>query len=447
MCSDAACLEFGLPKVVVVVFFACIADSFVAFSLLFVIILDYYGRFINERIESLVLSITSKTDKGVAPSAQAASQTKLSSRTSSDNFSVFLDPSNKGVELVQLKNNHSEIISDEPMTNISNGTPLSNGSQSSHRVIPVNHELHPTKSNPLSNGSQSSNPSGSLRSDSQFSEGKNIAAKRPVGKWGKILDIISQRKTQVLAPEHLENMWTKGRNYKKKEGKNESVKQTAWNSQLGSNHTIDHLKVSHHMDPHLVGSSYTHIDGNISGQNLVKSFQEKAEHDPMHSEENELQSDSSCTSEDEETNDVTLDSPVTKVWDGKNNRKTAVSHIRHPLENSEGNQSRSDKNNFLGRRRSRPSRQKVSMWQEVQRRTLLLKDGQEILKASKCDTNAEESSDGTDLENLGRVHSGAATSSSIPSISTSNACNSSVKTNQNSVLGGSFLKLRCEVSF
>ncbi|XP_022763321.1 uncharacterized protein LOC111308904 isoform X2 [Durio zibethinus] len=37
--------------------------------------------------------------------------------------------------------------------------------------------------------------------------------------WARILEAATQRRTEVLAPENLENMWTKGRNYKKKEKK------------------------------------------------------------------------------------------------------------------------------------------------------------------------------------------------------------------------------------
>ncbi|XP_060961155.1 uncharacterized protein LOC133031664 isoform X1 [Cannabis sativa] len=38
--------------------------------------------------------------------------------------------------------------------------------------------------------------------------------------WARMLEAATQRRTEVLAPENLENMWTKGRNYKKKENKN-----------------------------------------------------------------------------------------------------------------------------------------------------------------------------------------------------------------------------------
>ena len=33
--------------------------------------------------------------------------------------------------------------------------------------------------------------------------------------WARILEAATQRRTEVLAPENLESMWTKGRNYKK----------------------------------------------------------------------------------------------------------------------------------------------------------------------------------------------------------------------------------------
>ncbi|KAL2633125.1 hypothetical protein R1flu_004604 [Riccia fluitans] len=35
--------------------------------------------------------------------------------------------------------------------------------------------------------------------------------------WAQVLEVVNQRRTQALAPEHLDNLWTKGRNYKKRE--------------------------------------------------------------------------------------------------------------------------------------------------------------------------------------------------------------------------------------
>ncbi|KAI3774756.1 hypothetical protein L1987_49318 [Smallanthus sonchifolius] len=42
----------------------------------------------------------------------------------------------------------------------------------------------------------------------------------PAADWARILEAATQRRTEVLQPENLENMWTKGRNYKKKAQKN-----------------------------------------------------------------------------------------------------------------------------------------------------------------------------------------------------------------------------------
>ncbi|XP_043709583.1 uncharacterized protein LOC122658623 [Telopea speciosissima] len=41
--------------------------------------------------------------------------------------------------------------------------------------------------------------------------------------WARVLDAATQRRTEVLAPENLENMWTKGRNYRKKSEKHAKV--------------------------------------------------------------------------------------------------------------------------------------------------------------------------------------------------------------------------------
>ncbi|CAH1414859.1 unnamed protein product [Lactuca virosa] len=38
--------------------------------------------------------------------------------------------------------------------------------------------------------------------------------------WACVLEAAAQRRTEVLQPENLENMWTKGRNYMKKSQKN-----------------------------------------------------------------------------------------------------------------------------------------------------------------------------------------------------------------------------------
>ena len=37
--------------------------------------------------------------------------------------------------------------------------------------------------------------------------------------WAQMLEVATQRRTEILMPENLENMWAKGRNYKRKENK------------------------------------------------------------------------------------------------------------------------------------------------------------------------------------------------------------------------------------
>ncbi len=39
----------------------------------------------------------------------------------------------------------------------------------------------------------------------------------PHSDWAQVLDAVTQRRTQALTPEHLDNLWAKGRNYKKRE--------------------------------------------------------------------------------------------------------------------------------------------------------------------------------------------------------------------------------------
>ncbi|CAH1425961.1 unnamed protein product [Lactuca virosa] len=52
----------------------------------------------------------------------------------------------------------------------------------------------------------------------------------PAADWARVLEAATQRRTEVLQPENLENMWTKGRNYKKKaqkhatRGQNSNIK-------------------------------------------------------------------------------------------------------------------------------------------------------------------------------------------------------------------------------
>ena len=149
------------------------------------------------------------------------------------------------------------------------------------------------------------------------------------------------------------------------------------------------------------------------------------------------ESSTSYTSEDNESSTVTgLDSPVTKVWDGKSNRNQAVSYVHHPLENFDHHGAKKKNKSHSryprlsraqsGSQGSWPGGHKTQTWQEVERTSFLSGDGQDILNSSKSHINSEESSDDGDMESLGRLYSGAAASSSAYSISISDSCSLSV---------------------
>ncbi|KAL7222183.1 hypothetical protein ACSBR1_023985 [Camellia fascicularis] len=416
-------------------------------------------RFINERIESLVISL-SKANKG-ATIAQVASQSRsnVSSKISSDHFSRFLDPSVKGVELVQFKKDQLKTAEEKSMTANVNGTLFS-------------------KDPLLSMNTRSTRSWSSLPSDSRNGDGKDIERNHSGGQWSDMIDMISRRKTEALAPENFENMWTKGRNYRNKEGANQvsqpdtknssAMCKTADNSKamLKQKEKDGATKISSSTSPGsavvisrldyqpVAGKLLTHDDWNISSQASATSYLEDDEHDLMRLEEVESGS-SSCTCEDEESSSVTgLDSPVTKVWDGKNNRNLSVTHIHHPLETSEGHKTRKTGKGQAhsrlhriqpGRKRSRSSSKKLHVWQEVERTSFLSGDGQDILNSYKGHVKSEDSGDDYEAEMLGRIHSGATASSSASSTSIPKSHNLAVDAKKNSLLEKSFLKLRCEV--
>ncbi|KAL6972795.1 hypothetical protein U1Q18_026967 [Sarracenia purpurea var. burkii] len=400
-------------------------------------------RFINERIESLVIS-QSKANKGVS-TTQVASQSKLngSLRISSDHFSWFLHPSVKGVELVQFRKDQSKTMEEKSTADNVNGTLLSKD------------PLHSMDGRSIHSWS-------SLPSDSQTSDGRGIQQKISGSRWGDVLDMISHRKIESLAPEHFENVWTKGRNYRRKEGENQVIERDTKSSSADKAQDISRAlsrqeekdgatKLSSPDSSAVVSRRtdrlFANGDRNISSQISPKSYVEDDENDLMRLEEVESGS-SSCTSEDEETSIVTgLDSPVTKVWDGKNNRNLFVLHIHHPLESSDGHKTkRTRKGHDHSRKKSaRLSSQKMHIWQEVERTSFLSGDGQDILNSSTTHVKSEDSSDDYEAEMSSRIHSGATASSSTSSTSTPGSQILAINAQKNSLFPDSLLQLRCEV--
>ncbi|XP_011001603.1 PREDICTED: uncharacterized protein LOC105108834 isoform X2 [Populus euphratica] len=411
-------------------------------------------RFINERIESVVIS---KANQRVA-SAQETSHFKPngSSRISSNHFSRFSDPTDTGVELVRLKTDQSRGGPDAPEKDKVNGS-------------------HISKDPLLSIDTQSSRTWSSLPTNSQNINEEGIQRHFSGGEWGERLDMMSRRKTEVLAPENFENMWTKGRNYRKKEGENRLIEQVPQNSSASKYVTSDHSKrasnskkdgvtkldapLAHNAqsvgtEQSTVENPLHHTDQNMSNHPLFSSHKDGIR-SPMHVDEIESGSTSSYTSEEEDANSVTgLDSPGTKVWDGKTNRNLAVSHIHHPLENPDGHREKKTGRGLAhyqrlsrhqsGSKRSRPSTQKVHVWQEIERKSFLSGDGQDVLSL-KGHTKADDFSDDSEFESLDRVYSGATACSSATSVSIPENHTSNVNSFKHSLMVDLIYKLRCEV--
>ncbi|XP_020226194.1 uncharacterized protein LOC109807899 isoform X1 [Cajanus cajan] len=410
-------------------------------------------RFINERIESVVINKT-KVSNGVA-AAQEASHNKADElQTPSDYFSKSSDPSVTGVELVQLRNGQPRNVELSAQNN-------------AHGNI--------AKDPLLSVDARSSRTWNSMPANSQTNDDQGIQRNRSGGEWGDILDVISRRKTQALAPEHFENVWTKGKNYKKKDGENQPNEHLSQPPVVGKLPKVDHINaisgpIERDTNSKLIPSKGGQINSGLSsqlsventsihadknGSTSVTSYKD-AEHSHIYGQMSDSESSTSYTSEDDESSCVTgLDSPVTKVWDGRSNRKQAVSYVHHPLENFDNHSTKKRNKSHSryprlsrvhsGSKRSWPGGHKIQTWQEVERTSFLSGDGQDILKSSKSHINSEESSDDADMESLGRLYSGAAASSSPYSNSKSESCSLSVNPLKSSSVVDSFYKLRCEV--
>ncbi|KAF3649675.1 hypothetical protein T459_10929 [Capsicum annuum] len=376
-------------------------------------------RFINERIESLAISLK-KSDKG-RTAAQTGNQSSPSDseKLPADHFSEVLDPSAKGVELVQFKKDQTNDTMENNMLDKGNGTDLS-------------------KDPLLSIDTRSTRSWSSLPSQTNTDDGRGLQRHRSGGEWGEMLDLVSRRKAETLAPENLDNMWTKGSNYKRKEEGNlvsDSLQQKGMFRQKESERE-NKVNVNHYLKADTQPFQYQEEDE----QNLDKV---------------ESESTSSYTTDDEEPSSVTgLDSPGILVWDAKNRRN--VNHIHHPLESSVGRKTRKGKaskghirSKYLNkvpstRKKSRASSQTEHAWQEIQRSSFLLGDGHDILN-SKENEKPEVLSDHSDAEIPGRISSGTnASSSSLSSSILENQKMGAISV-KSSVIADSFLKLTCEV--
>ncbi|VFQ87910.1 unnamed protein product [Cuscuta campestris] len=370
-------------------------------------------RFINERIEILVASLK-KTEK-VPEATQVHPQSNTSgfSKVSSNTFSPFIDHSVKGVELVELKKDVSDNSMENNMKDNLNGTDLS-------------------KDPLLLIDTRSTRSWSALPTPTHSNDGRLVKRHHSGGEWGDMLDVFSRRKNEALAPEHFDNMWAKGKNYKTNEDKKPSYDPT--HSSLGTSKAVRTSKV---------GLRHNGNDGENKGDD---------EFDDLLSDEDVSESSSHST-EEEETS-VGLRSPVIKVWDGKNRRN--VTHVHHPLESTQRkksgrkgikgqNLSKQSSKTSSGLKRSRMNDHREHVWQEIERRSFLSGDGHDILKSSKDYLKHENSSDDSGTEMPGRLSSGTTATSSF---ATSNLFENhflDADTSKSSSFAESFMKLRCEV--
>lgn len=356
----------------------------------------------------------------------------------------------KGVELVRLKKDEGMKAVGDPTSDNLNGALLSK--------------------DPLLSMDTKSTRSWNSLPDVQNVEGNDIQRHNSGGEWGDKLDLFSRRKTEALVPEHFDNMWTKGKDYKRKDDTNQLTDPLQANYLVGAN-SLERSKVlfgqskkqqdDRHasLEKYVPGPGYNKVPGEDKSAmqgNLSKgggtSRISLHEEDELTSVSSEAESLSSSFTEDDDTSNVTgLDSPGIKVWDGRSKRN--LSRIHHPLETFDGQKNKKMSKSYLHskrlhrtnstKKRSRSSNGHV--WQEVERTRLGV--GQDLLHSSKANAKTGESSEDSEAELLGRIYSGATTSSSMAFASLPESHTVAASSAKKSIISDSFFTLRCEVSF
>ncbi|GAV84689.1 PX domain-containing protein/PXA domain-containing protein/Nexin_C domain-containing protein [Cephalotus follicularis] len=89
--------------------------------------------------------------------------------------------------------------------------------------------------------------------------------------WARMLEAATQRRTEVLMPENLENMWTKGRNYQKKERRSVKAGTDRYTNRAGITTGVEDKTILH-LTSRLSLDSYGNVNGTQSssfeGQHL-----------------------------------------------------------------------------------------------------------------------------------------------------------------------------------
>jgi sorting nexin-13 len=408
----------------------------------------------------LALLHTNKLEKGVAESLEDTTTVKHREphMPSIDEFSALTDHSSPGVELVRFHQGQSKTASDIQPSKSTN--PYSLKLESSHASLISS--SHPLESTSLASSSRVASDNGfSLHTKSNnraTADGHGRERAQPLG-------ISSERTHQALALEHLEDMWTKGKNYKSENAKL-ITKVSVGSASLGSTSVQQSVPCCTSICQNPSNSERQAASAQLEDQHLVrhstaptypngipKSISaEMAEH--AGPEDFGVESESSYATEDDEFNNVTgLDSPVTRVWESKSKGNATLSHIHHPLESPGFHRAKKNRSHVgklkmsrtsSGRKRSRSNAQKPPIWQEVERSSFSVGDGMDILNTSANDSKTDELDEDPEVESMARMFSSSnASSLSLPSSDSSYASNYRGA----NVLQDSYLKLRCEVAF
>ncbi|KAF0923590.1 hypothetical protein E2562_006583 [Oryza meyeriana var. granulata] len=440
-------------------FFRCTARELLACAVMRPVLNLANPRFINERIECLALFRANKAERGVAESLEPA--TMVNQREppmpTVDELAALIDPTSPGVELVRFSQDQSKAAQDMQLGKTKNPSNLKANSSNTS----LTNSSHPLESSILSSTTH-------VHSDSSMSLHPQSSGRTTAecygGERAQTMDISSQRKNQALAPEHLENMWTKGKNYKLENAKHVTkvparsslgtaqVQQSApYSTSIGNYPSAPQRQttLSRPEDQHLIKHSTT--AAYLNGTNHLRMALSRESADHASQEDFGVDSESSYATEDDENNNVTgLDSPVTRVWDSKSKGNATSSHIHHPLESSSFHKAKKNRNHIgklkmtktSGRKRSRSNSQKRPIWQEAERSSFLVGDDLDVLNTSADDSRTDGLYDDTEVENMSRMFSGA-NASSLSLASTDSLYSSNYSTTN--VLEDSYLKLKCEV--
>lgn len=395
-------------------------------------------RFVNERIESLVISREVEKEN-VVTNTGSESRTSAHLKNSSDHITQIADPSVNGVELVQLKKDQKNKQANRHESDVMNGELFSK--------------------DPLLSMDTRSTRSWNSLPDTHGVAGRDVQRDLSGGEWGNALDAFSQRKTEALAPEHFENMWTKGRDYRRKEDTNQLADPAQRNSSVGVSNSVMRPNGLPEQNKKEQNTTANTMEKDLSNSGFNKRIEEDnveslcKEEDLESVSSDEVESRSSSYTEDDDMNNVMgLDSPGVQVWDGKNKRN--FSHIHHPLETFDRHKSTKTRHNQLrprmkrtksAKKRSRSSTQNGQVWQEVERTSFLLGEGEDVLNYSKVTGKPGGSSEDSEAELSGRINSGTTTSSSLSYASLLESQNLAANSAKSSVIADPFFKLRCEV--